>query len=104
MTTWSGAVTEAYLQRLGGGRRRIVLDVVFRVVEDGRVKKAFPPDRFTYPVEAFEGMTLAQFRDAVLDDGVGGQPPLRNVGAAILVDWQLAEVLRGLPLPYRFEP
>ena len=58
----------------------------------------------TYKIPWFIGMSMAEIRDAIVEDGIQGVASLRAIATGMLDDWIDSAVFRALPLPYNFEP
>jgi len=84
--------------------RAIELVVRFEILDPEPAVAYSIDGTFLYRPAAFAGMTHNQIRQAIVVDGIAGNPSLRSVGQALLAQWNSMATLRALPIPFTFNP
>ena len=100
-------VERALLVRITNNKRALRLELRFDLYEPGPPPVALmgPINHHAhYPPLAFRGLTLQQAKQLVQVTGVGGVPPLDQMKADILQDWNDGAVIRQIPDGYEFGP
>lgn len=103
--TWRGEVVSKGLIQEGRKRLLRVRTVIeiFDDVDPSTVLKTFGWDE-KYELDLFNGMTAVQIRDAIVVNGIGHVPALKDTAAAAAQDWIDSAVIRSIVLPHPFGP
>lgn len=104
MASIRGTIVERRLRFTEPENRVLQIVVRFEILDPEPDVAYAIEDKIIYPVEAFAGLTPAEIRQMIVNDGVGGFPSLRTMAQTILSEWNQMATLRSLPLPYTFTP
>lgn len=105
MATWQGTLLGTHLVQTAPRKRVLEVQVLFTLFD--RVGDAEVQDKrrmtVRYPL-VFAGMTQDEALRRIRDDGAGGVPSLRALGAALAQDFEDAGVFRSVTFPVDFVP